>query len=162
MIKKCCPSWLLLLLAAAAFTFSATVLTACGDDAEEDQQDPAAENGDPATGDDPKVFAIAMHKDNCPACLQMGPIWESVMGDLPDGVKPVKFDLTDDETRATTQSLAEEHNVMSVFDEHKNASGYILLIHASDNSEVGRLTHEMDAEAMKQSVNEALETVRGG
>ena len=96
--------------------------------------------------------AVAFHADWCGGCKILAPKMEEVMNGLDDETKAkfsfVKFDFTDDATKAASKTLAAENGVESVFPmgEGKPPTGAIKLVDNATGAVLAKIHYKMSVE----------------
>ncbi|MCH7494271.1 redoxin domain-containing protein [bacterium] len=107
------------------------------------------------TLDVPALYAVEMYADWCSNCRAMAPALESAMDMLAkDPVLLVVIDFTDDNSTEQAGMLAGALGLGRIYLENEGLTGYVLLVDPGSGEVLGRLTPQMTAEEM-------VETVRG-
>ncbi|MFK7838756.1 MAG: thioredoxin domain-containing protein [Bdellovibrionales bacterium] len=100
----------------------------------------------------PATKAVQFHADWCGACKILAPKMEEVMNNLDEDTKAkfalVKFDLTDDTTKAASKKTAMENDVTSAFPagDGKPPTGVIKLIDSKTGDVLAKIHYKMSVE----------------
>ncbi len=107
----------------------------------------------------PQVIAAVFHADWCGKCKQMGPSAMKTMASYArdKDVKFVKFDLTDDSTKAQSAKLAARNGIEPVWNSNQK-TGMVLLVDGKTRKVVDTIVSTDSQEDMKRKI----EAVRRG
>ena len=100
----------------------------------------------------PATTVVAFHADWCGSCKILGPKVEAAMNALDAETKAkfakVKFDFTDDATKAATKEKAEKHNLASMLPagEGKPPTGFVKIIDTETGAVLAKITKTMSEE----------------
>ena len=100
----------------------------------------------------PGTTVVAYHADWCGSCKILGPKMENAMNSLDAEtkakLKKVKFDFTDDATKATTKEKAEKHNLAAMLPsgEGKPPTGFVKVIDTETGAVLAKITKAMSEE----------------
>ena len=61
-------------------------------------------------------------------------------------VKFIKFDLTDEATKAESQKLANKHGLGAIYEQNSKKTGYALVVDNSTKKVTGKITKQLNAE----------------
>lgn len=113
--------------------------------------------------DDTVLHAVAFHADWCGSCKIVGPNLVKARGKAgldEKNVLFVKLDLTNPTTRHQSSLLASAIGLGEYYKENAGKTGYVLLVKSDDDGDdseiVGKLTKDMDANAMIAKITENL------
>ncbi len=104
----------------------------------------------------PKVVAAVFYADWCPLCKQMGPsVMKTMQGYAGDkSVKFVKFDLTNDATKAQSAKLAARNKLTPIWKANQK-TGMVLLVNGKTHKVLDTIV-VTDSEAdMKRKIEAA-------
>ncbi len=112
----------------------------------------------------PQVVAAIFYADWCSKCKQMGPgmmkTMENLKGD--SSVKFIKFDLTNDKTKAASAKLAAANGLTQVW-EANQSTGQVLLVKGTQRTKVlGTLVSTQSQPSMENKVKKAVMMVETG
>ncbi len=103
----------------------------------------------------PKIFVVKMHTDQCNTCVSLNPSYASLQDEFgKSSVKFVKFDYTNDKTRAKSAKLAEKYNLSKIYDNKQLA--VILIVNAETGEVIETLKKKHTPEQMAQVIQGAL------
>ncbi len=87
----------------------------------------------PLANDTDKPTIALFHADWCGSCKIMDPKLEEAMSmlDNKDALKVVKFDLTDDKTKAKSAAMAAENNLTDLYNAKAPKTGFAVLVNES-------------------------------
>jgi len=98
----------------------------------------------------PATTAVQFHADWCGGCKILGPKMEEVMNGLDAETKEkfafVKFDFTDDESKAATKALADEKGISDLYPSGKPPTGAIKLIDNATGAVLAKIHYKMSVE----------------
>jgi len=98
----------------------------------------------------PATTAVAFHADWCGGCKILGPKMKEVMNGLDEDTKAkfgfVKFDFTDDATKAASKTAAMENSLTGVYPEGKPSTGVVKLIDNATGSVLAKIHYKMSVE----------------
>lgn len=96
-----------------------------------------------------KPTLVIFYADWCGSCKILEPKLEQAMGMLEnkDALKIVRFDLTDDTTKAKSADMAGENGLTDIYNAHAPKTGFIVM--AQNGQEMGRLTKSDDVATIK-------------
>jgi len=103
----------------------------------------------------PTTTAVAFHADWCGGCKILAPKMEEVMNGLDAETKAkfafVKFDLTDEATKAASKTKAAEKGVDALFPmgEGKPPTGVIKLVDNATGAVLAKIHYKMSVEEIK-------------
>ena len=111
----------------------------------------SAENMAKETMAKPNTTVVAFHADWCGGCKILGPKMEKVMNSLDDETKAkftkVKFDFTDDTTKAASKAMAEEKGFAGIFPgEGKPPTGVLKIIDNETGTVLAKIHYKMSEE----------------
>lgn len=110
-----------------------------------------------AQEEQPKLIALTMHADWCGTCKVLNPKVDEIKKEFENkGVFFTKFDKTDDFTTSQSVLYAQLLGLTSIFEDHKEKTGYMLLINAETREVVGRITADKSKEEIKSTIRQAL------
>ena len=93
---------------------------------------------------------VAYHADWCGGCKILGEKMEKVMNGLDEETKSklsmVKFDFTDETSKAATKTLAEKKGVSSLYPQDKAKTGIVKVVDSASNDVLGRIHYKMSEE----------------
>ncbi|MGH1399188.1 MAG: hypothetical protein ACRBCT_08240 [Alphaproteobacteria bacterium] len=93
---------------------------------------------------------VALHSDNCGGCKILGPKMKEVMAALDAETTAkfamVKFDLTDDASKAESKKIAMEKGVAGIFPEGKAGTGFVKLVDNKTGAVLGKIHYKMSVE----------------
>ena len=102
--------------------------------------------------------AVAFHADWCGGCKILGPKMEEVFNNLDDEtkakVKMVKFNFTDDATKAASKELAAQHGISDIYPEGKPSTGIVKLLD-NDGSVLTEIHYKMSVEEITNIIKDA-------
>lgn len=104
----------------------------------------------------PDVIAAVFYADWCGYCKKMAPAAMATMKTYKSdaAVKFVKFDLTNDKTKAESAKVAARNGIAPVWSGH-SSTGMILLVDGKTRKVIGKIDSEDDAAAMKAKIEAA-------
>ncbi len=104
----------------------------------------------------PQVIAAVFHADWCGKCKQMGPNAKKTMASYArdKNVKFVKFDLTNDSTKAQSAKLAARNGITPVWNSYQK-TGMVLLVDAKTRKVVGTIVATDSQKDMKRKIEAA-------
>ena len=98
----------------------------------------------------PATTAVAFHADWCGGCKILGSKMEEVMNNLDDETKAkfkmVKFDFTDDTTKASSKKTAMDKGLSSLYPEDKPATGVLKLVDNASGAVLAKIHYKMSVE----------------
>ncbi len=104
----------------------------------------------------PQVIAAVFHADWCGKCKQMGPSVMKTMASYKadKAVKFVKFDLTDDSTKAQSAKLAARNGLTPIWKANQK-TGMVLLVDAKTRKVMGTIVSTDSQSEMKRKIEAA-------
>lgn len=104
----------------------------------------------------PQVIAAVFHADWCGKCKQMGPSAMKTMASYArdKDVKFVKFDLTDDSTKAQSAKLAARNGIAPVWNSNQK-TGMVLLVDGKTRKVVDTIVSTDSQKDMKRKIEAA-------
>ncbi len=104
----------------------------------------------------PQVIAAVFHADWCGKCKQMGPSAMKTMASYArdKDVKFVKFDLTNESTKAQSAKLAARNGITPVWNSYQK-TGMVLLVDAKTRKVVGTIVATDSQKDMKRKIEAA-------
>lgn len=103
-----------------------------------------------------QLYAVSFFADWCPVCKAIGPSVMQLQADLKGKpVEFVKFDFTNDETKAKTRQLAKDLGLEKILEEN-NGTGFVILVNPKTGKEEGRLNRSLDEKEMLSKVKALL------
>lgn len=104
----------------------------------------------------PDVIAAVFYADWCGYCKKMAPAAMATMKNYKtdSSVKFVKFDLTNDKTKADSTKVAARNGISPVWSGHQK-TGMILLVDGKTRKVIGKIDSEDNAAAMKTKIEAA-------
>jgi thiol-disulfide isomerase/thioredoxin len=98
-----------------------------------------------------KIALVKFSSDNCGACQKLEPKITELKGKLTNGVVFVKFDFTNDESKAKTKTFASEQGLSSVL-ESNTGTGYILVYDLKNQKVLAKLDNTQSTDDMEKTV----------
>jgi thiol-disulfide isomerase/thioredoxin len=133
---------LLSLLALMLFAFPATTALA--------QQATAPEA-------EPEVLAVRMYADWCGNCKILDAQLAPLLGELEARpIRFLKFDMTNDETKASTAAAAEELGLGELYAKYAGRTGLLVLVDARTHEELQVLTRSETTETLRAAITARL------
>ena len=104
----------------------------------------------------PQLIAAVFHADWCGKCKQMGPNVMKTMASYKadKAVKFVRFNLTDDSTKAQSAKLAARNGITPVWNSNQK-TGMVLLVDAKTRKVVGTIVATDSQKDMKRKIEAA-------
>lgn len=107
-----------------------------------------------------KTTIVAFHADWCGGCKILGPKVGEVLGALDDETKAkfnmVKFDFTDDTTKAASKALAMEKGLGDIYPEGKPSTGVLKIVDNATGAVIGKIHYKMSNEEIKGAIKAAV------
>lgn len=103
----------------------------------------------------PELLVVKFHADWCDSCRVLGPTIDKARGKAGLDDMPVLFvtlDLTDATKRNQASLLASSIGLGSYFEKNAGKTGFAILVDADSGKVKGKLTKDMDANAMIKSI----------
>lgn len=101
------------------------------------------------------LYAVAFHADWCGNCKELGPKVKEArsIGDLDNkNVLFIKLNLTDKTTSHQAGLLAATLGIGEFYKSNNGKTGFILLINSSTGETVGKITKDMDAKQISETI----------
>lgn len=96
---------------------------------------------------------VAFHADWCGGCKILGPKVKEVMNTLDADTKAklamVKFDFTDDTTKAASKALAKEKGISDLYPTGKPSTGILKVLDTETGAVLAKIHYKMSAEEIK-------------
>ncbi len=102
-----------------------------------------------------KIAAVKFHADYCGACKKLEPKITELKGKFHDEVVFVKFDFTNDDSKAKTETLAKDQGLNDVLASNKG-TGYIVLYDLKHKKVVGKLNSSQSVAEMEKEIKTYL------
>lgn len=114
-----------------------------------------------ATVQGPRVIAVKLWHEHCPACKELDPRYADVVERFDESeVLFVTFDMSTALSRNQAALLASSLGVRDVYDEVFGSSGFVMLFDAQTKRRLGNLSADQAREEMAASIREALARTR--
>jgi hypothetical protein len=111
---------------------------------------------EPAEGVGPRLIAVKIWHETCPACKIIDPRYETVTAAF--NTKDVLFvtlDMSTEASRHQAALMAETLGIGAAYREHFGSSGFVWLVDPKTHEIVGELTTEHDIDRMRQLIADA-------
>ena len=108
------------------------------------------------------LYAISFHADWCGSCKILGPKVIKARGksDLDNkNVLFVKLDLTDGTKRHQSGLMANALGIGEFYKQNAGKTGFILLVNSSNGETVGKLTKDMDSNAIADKIESSIKAL---
>lgn len=102
-----------------------------------------------------KIAAVKFHADYCGACKKLEPKITELKGKFNDEVVFVKFDFSNDESKAKTKDLAADQGLKDVLAANEG-TGYIVLYDLKNKKVVGKLKSSHSVAQMEKEIKTYL------
>ena len=109
-------------------------------------------------------MGVLFYADWCGSCKVLDPAIQKARGQYDLDNQPVLFvrlDLTDATDRYQAGLMASAIGLGDYYANNHGATGFMLLVDAETGEILSRLTKDMDAKAISNSVQQAIEQARG-
>jgi len=111
--------------------------------------------------DEINVIGVKMDADWCGKCKVMNPKLDSIMPEFKDDdILFVKFNMTDEFTTQQAGKLAERMNLLTLFEENKGSTGYMVLVNADTGEVLHTLQSDQSEEELIRDIRDTLESVQ--
>ena len=101
------------------------------------------------------TYAIAYHADWCGSCKILGPKVKEMKASLPpevsDKVEFIKFDFTDDDTKETSQALAEAKGLSEMYMNHAK-TGQLMIVDIETGTILATIKKDFSVEEIKGAI----------
>ncbi len=105
----------------------------------------------------PDYLVVKFHADWCGNCVAMGSSFEDLQEIFKEkNIEFVKFDLTDKETTARSESKARQIGISDILNDNRK-TGFILIIDNTSKKVLYKLTKNNDTDAMEDKIREFYE-----
>lgn len=98
----------------------------------------------------PTTTIVALHADWCSGCKVLGAKMSNIMNALDEDTKAkftkVKFDFTNDTTKAATKAMAEEKGLIALYPKGKPSTGVLKIIDNETGAVLARIHYKMSEE----------------
>lgn len=108
------------------------------------------------------LYAISFHADWCGSCKVLSPKVKEAksIGDLGNkNVLFVRLDLTDKTTSHQSALLASTLGIEAFYKSNNGKTGFILLVNSSTGETVGKITKDMDANQISETIIEKAKSI---
>lgn len=119
----------------------------------------AAAHAEKAKPPQPKLYSVLFYADWCPSCKLLDPKIERARVKAELDQQPVlfvRFDLTDADTTAQSELLAESLGLSEYLERNGGKTGYAVLVNAETGDQVSRFTRQMSEDAIGMAIKVAL------
>lgn len=119
----------------------------------------AAAGADQSEAGQPKLYSILFYADWCPSCKILDPKLEQARVKAELDQKPVlfvRFDLTNADTTAQSELLAERLGLSRILAQNAGRTGYAMLVDAETGAPVSTFTRRMSDDAIGMAIKVAL------
>ncbi|MEO0616043.1 MAG: thioredoxin domain-containing protein [Pseudomonadota bacterium] len=119
----------------------------------------AAAHADDQKRSQPKLYSVLFYADWCSSCKLLDPKIERARAKAELDQQPVlfvRFDLTDADTTAQSELLAESLGLSAYLERNGGRTGYAVLVNAATGEQVSRFTRQMSDEAIGMAIKVAL------
>ena len=116
----------------------------------------AAPTGAEEAAGNPQVVKI--HADWCGTCVKLNPTWEALREKHGDAVDFVILDVTDDASKASARTTAEQRGLEGVLETYGGRTGTVLVLRATGGEPVAVLKGKTDVAAYDAPIAEARDS----
>lgn len=104
----------------------------------------------------PVIKAVAFHSDSCGSCKILGPRMKEAMNAInTNKVDVVKFDFTNEESKAKTSALAESKGLTNILQDNGQKTGWVALVN-KQGTIVDKIKVDDDTEAIAAKLAKAI------
>jgi thiol-disulfide isomerase/thioredoxin len=102
-----------------------------------------------------KIAVVKFHSDFCGACKKLDPKITELKGKFDESVVFVKFDFSNDGSKAKTRTYAEEQGLKSVL-ESNNGTGFMVVYDLKNKKVLAKLDNSLSELDMEKTIKNYL------
>lgn len=106
------------------------------------------------------IMLVKMHADWCGNCKALNPHWDSAQNDRlgKQNVLFVKFDITNQQTRAHSEMLANELGLGDVWEARSGSTGQMFIVDRSTKKVIADFNSRSSAKSIAKAIDDALKS----